>query len=55
LALLQEIASVLFGHSEQQGVVIPDHPEYWTAYEARRLRLQAIEKARRSKWMNRAV
>jgi len=34
LALLQEIASVLFGHSEQQGVVIPDHPEYWTAYEA---------------------
>jgi hypothetical protein len=34
LALLEEIAGAFFGHSEQQGVVIPDHPEYWLAYEA---------------------
>ena len=34
LALLEEIAGEFFGHSEQQGVVIPDHPEYWLAYEA---------------------
>jgi hypothetical protein len=33
LALLEEIAGEFFGHSEQQGVVIPDHPEYWSAYE----------------------
>jgi hypothetical protein len=34
LALLEEIAGEFFGHSEQQGVIIPDHPEYWLAYEA---------------------
>ena len=34
LALLKEIAGAFFGHSEQQGVVIPDHPDYWSAYEA---------------------
>ena len=34
LNLLEEITSEFFGHSEQQGVIIPDHPEYWSAYEA---------------------
>lgn len=34
LALLQEITEEFFGHSEQQGVVTPDHPEYWSGYEA---------------------
>ena len=34
LALLEEIAVMFFGHSEQDGVVIPDHPEYWLAHEA---------------------
>jgi hypothetical protein len=33
LALLEEITGEFFGHSEQQGVIIPDHPEYWSAYE----------------------
>lgn len=34
MALLEEIAGDFFGHSEHQGVVTPDHPEYWSAYEA---------------------
>jgi hypothetical protein len=34
LSLLEEIASQFFGHSERDGVVIPDHPEYWAAFDA---------------------
>ena len=29
LGLLNELARELFGYSQQEGVVIPDHPEYW--------------------------
>jgi hypothetical protein len=34
LGLLEDIAGRFFGHSERDGIVIPDHPEYWLAYEA---------------------
>jgi hypothetical protein len=34
LGLLEDIAGRFFGQSERDGVVIPDHPEYWLAYEA---------------------
>jgi hypothetical protein len=34
VALLEEIIGNFFGHSEQEGVVIPDHPEFWSACEA---------------------
>jgi hypothetical protein len=33
LALLEEIVGQFFGHSKQQGFVLPDHPEYWSASE----------------------
>jgi hypothetical protein len=34
LALLEEIAAEFFGHTAQQGTVVPEHPEYWLAHEA---------------------
>lgn len=34
LALLDEISGDWFGYSERQGGVVPDHPEYWSTYEA---------------------
>lgn len=34
LGLLEDIAGGFFGYTERDGNVIPDHPEYWLAYEA---------------------
>jgi hypothetical protein len=33
LALVEDIAREFFGYSQRDGVVIPDHPEYWSASE----------------------
>ena len=33
LALAEGIAREFFGYSQRDGVVIPDHPEYWSAVE----------------------